>query len=140
MTIYATQADLTQRMGVEELTQVADPQGAGVPDAAVVALALADAQAEVDGYLAARYQLPLAVVPGALVRLTVDVARYRLWRNGASDEVRLRYDDAVKLLTHISKGVVALGLAQADTAPAPSLASFAAGPVRVFGRDNTAGY
>lgn len=137
---YATAADLSLRFGEAELAQLADPLHTGEPDAAVLALALADADAEIDGYLAARYQLPLPSVPAVLVRVACDVARYRLWADRASDEVRRRYEDASKLLTNLSKGVVALGLAEADTAPTPSLASFAAGSERVFGRNNTAGY
>ena len=82
----------------------------------------------------------LPTVPAVLVRLACDVARYRLWRDRASEEVRRRYEDAIKLLINISRGVVALGLAEADPAPQPSLASFAAGAERVFGRANTAGY
>lgn len=137
---YATAADLSQRFGEAELAQLADPLHTGEPDAAVLALALADADAEINGYLAARYALPLPVVPAVLVRVACDIARYRLWADRASEEVRRRYDDATRVLVNISKGVVALGLAQADTAPTPSLASFAAGPVRVWGRDNSAGY
>lgn len=137
---YATAADLAQRFGEQELAQLADPLNTGEPDAAVLALALADAQAEIDGYLQARYQLPLPTVPAVLVRLACDVARYRLSCDRATDEVRRRYEDAIKLLTNISRGVVALGLAEADPAPQPSLASFAAGAERVFGRANTAGY
>jgi phage gp36-like protein len=137
---YATATDLEQRYGVHELTQRTDTTDAGVPDAAVVALALGDATAEVDGYLSARYVLPLPTVPTVLTRITCDIARYRLWADRASDEVRRRYEDAVKLLTNISKGVVSLGLSDTDPSPTPSQASFVAGSARVFGRDNTAGY
>jgi phage gp36-like protein len=137
---YATATDLQQRYGLDELTQLTDTSGAGVPDAAVVALALGDATAEIDGYLSARYVLPLPTVPTALTRITCDIARYRLWADRASDEVRRRYEDAVKLLTNISKGLVNLGLTDTDTAPTPSQASFTAGSARVFGRDNTGAY
>lgn len=137
---YATAADLAQRFGADELAQLADPLHTGAADPAVLALALADAHAEIDGYLAARYQLPLPTVPAVLVRLACDVARYRLWADQASPEVRQRYEDATKLLTNMSRGVVALGLGQADAAPEPSQASFAAGAPRVFGRENTAGF
>ncbi|MDP3926162.1 MAG: DUF1320 family protein [Hydrogenophaga sp.] len=137
---YATAADLVQRFGADELAQLADPLHTGEADPALLALALADAHAEIDGYLAARYQLPLPVVPVVLVRLACDVARYRLWADVASAEVRQRYEDAVKLLANMSRGVVALGLPEGSAAPEPSLASFAAGATRVFGRDNTAGF
>ncbi|MCR6494794.1 DUF1320 family protein [Thermomonas sp. S9] len=49
---------------------------------------LDDAQAEIDGYIASRYKLPLPTVPAALARIACDVARYRLWEDVASDDVR----------------------------------------------------
>jgi phage gp36-like protein len=139
---YATPADLEQRFGADEMAQLADPLHTGSAVPALLELALADADAEINGYLAARYQLPLVTVPPVLVRVACDVARYRLWADRSSDEVRRRYDDAIKLLTHVAKGVVALavGLGGDADAPEPSLAGFAAGAPRVFGRDKTGGY
>ena len=67
---YATQADLETRFGSAELAQLTDRISGSVIDAAVVGRALADAEAEIDGYLAARYQLPLASAPAVLGRIT----------------------------------------------------------------------
>ena len=54
---YATRDELQERFGLDELTQLTDRMGAGVPDDNLVARALSDADAEIDGYLAVRYQL-----------------------------------------------------------------------------------
>jgi phage gp36-like protein len=135
---YATQADLEARFGADELTQLTDRVGAGVPDAAIVARALADADAEIDGYLASRYALPLATVPPVLVRIACDIARYRLWEDRASEEVRRRYEDARRMLESIARGQVSLGLPAASSAPA--LAEVSLGNVRVMTRDGTGGY
>jgi len=135
---YATQADLEDRFGVDELTQLTDRVGAGVPDAAIVARALADADAEIDGYLASRYALPLATVPPMLARIACDIARYRLWEDRASEEVRLRYEDARRMLESIAKGMVSLGLPEASAAPA--LAKVSLGNARVMTRGGTGGY
>lgn len=135
---YATQADLEARFGVDELTQLTDRVGAGVPDAAIVARALADADAEIDGYLASRYDLPLTTVPPVLARIACDIARYRLWEDRASEEVRLRYEDARRMLESIARGQVSLGLPAANAAPA--LAEVSLGNARVMTRDGTGGY
>jgi phage gp36-like protein len=135
---YATQADLEDRFGADELTQLTDRVGAGVPDASIVARALADADAEINGYLASRYALPLATVPPVLVRIACDIARYRLWEDRASEEVRRRYEDARRMLESIAKGQVSLGLPAANAAPA--LAEARLGNARVMTRDGTGGY
>lgn len=138
---YLSENDLTQRFGLDELLQLtcADPQ-ASVPDTAVLARAIADAEAEIDSYLAARYQLPLPSVPTVLTRVGCDIARYRLWNDRASDEVRQRYEDARRLLEALAAGKVALGLPAADTQPAQSLAAAKSGNTPVFDRAGTAAF
>jgi phage gp36-like protein len=135
---YATQADLEDRFGVDELTQLTDRVGSGMPHPAIVARALADADAEIDGYLASRYELPLATVPPMLVRVACDIARYRLWEDRASEEVRLRYEDARRMLESIARGMVSLGPPEANAAQA--LATMNPGNARVMTRNGTGGY
>lgn len=140
---YATVADLIARFGEEELIQLTDRAGAHAVDSAIAQRALDDASAEMDGYLAVRYQLPLPTVPTLLARIACDVARYRLWEDHASDEVRRRYEDARRLLEAIAKGLVSLGL-PANLPPAAqpqlSLAAAKSGPAPVFGPDQMGGY
>lgn len=140
---YATLADLIARFGEEEITQRTDRVNAGTPDAAIAARALDDASAEIDGYLATRYQLPLPTVPAMLARIACDIARYRLWEDLASPEVRQRYEDARRLLESISRGVVSLGLpANLPPAaqPALSLAAAKSGPAPRFDDAGMGGY
>lgn len=106
---YATAQDLLERYGADELAQMSDPWGTGDPDPAVIDRALADAHAEIDAYLIGRYSLPLLHVPAALARIACDVARYRLWADKASEEVRRRYEDARRLLEQIGSGAVSIG-------------------------------
>lgn len=136
---YATLADLTDRYGDAELTQLTDRAGAGAIDPAIAARALDDAAAEIDGYLAVRYALPLATVPTVLVRIACDIARYRLWDDRASDEVRRRYEDARRVLERIAGGDVSLGLPAASGAPL-ELAEASIGNPRLFTRTETDGY
>jgi phage gp36-like protein len=135
---YATQADLADRFGADELAQLTDRAGAGVPDATVVARALADADAEIDAYLGTRYALPLPAVPSVIARLACDIARFRLWEDRASDEVRRRYEDARRLLDAIARGQVSLGLPAAQQPSAEGVAYAAA--ARTMDRTATAGY
>lgn len=110
---YCTQADIETRFGQLELAQLTDRTGAGVPDGVAVAAAIADASAEIDGYIAARYTLPLNAIPKIITRIAVDVALYQLFlarRMGATEEVRYRYTDARKMLENIAAGKLSLGV------------------------------
>lgn len=113
-TVYATQADIEEAYTADALILAADRDNDGVADAAVVSNALTDASAEIDTYVATKYQLPLATVPRVLVLLCVDIALYRLSAAADifTDERRQRYEDAVRLLKRISTGEVSLGIPQ----------------------------
>lgn len=129
---YATQQNMIDRFAEEELVQLTDRQDTGVIDVAVLNLALADADAEIEGYLVGRYQLPLASVPPILAHIACDLARYHLYDDHATDHVRQRYEDARNLLQNIAKGNVQLGLpASAGAAPVAGSPQ-ASAPIRVF--------
>ncbi len=140
---YATQADMEARFGLEELVARTDRNATGAVDATVLNRALSDADAEIDGYLATRYRLPLPTVPAVLARIACDIARYRLWEELASDEVRRRYEDARRLLEALSRGTVSLGLPADlpdDEKPGLSMAAAKSGPAPIFDRAGTGGY
>ena len=105
---YATQQDLIDRFGAQEIAQLTDRANGTVIDTAVVGRALADADAEIDAYLATRYALPLTSTPPVISRLASDMARYALFDDRVTLAVRQRYEDALKLLKNISTGLVKL--------------------------------
>lgn len=105
---YATQSDLITRYGEDELVQITGRLGNGSIDTTVVTGALADADAMIDGYLAGRYPLPLASVPPNLVLIACAVARYLVWKDLATDEIRKRYEDAIRYLERIASGSIPL--------------------------------
>jgi phage gp36-like protein len=79
----------------------------------IIGQALADASAEIDGYLDGRFALPLNDVPTVLNRLACDVAMYRLQSLRPLHDMadaRKRYEDAVELLVRVARGEVTLGL------------------------------
>lgn len=138
---YATQDDIVTLYGDDALF-VADRDGDGLADSAAVSRALDLASAEIDTYLAARYTLPLPVVPAMLMAWCVDIALYRLALGAdvLSEELRRRYDDALAALRRIAKGEAALVLppdpdadpAITDQGPRPIVTG---GPARIFTRE-----
>nr|HQA00215.1 DUF1320 family protein [Phycisphaerae bacterium] len=80
---YATSTELEQRMGTALLVQLTDDAGTGVADPAKVAAVLEAAEAEIDSYLARRYQVPVDVaeeprVAAILRTMTLDLAEHGL--------------------------------------------------------------
>lgn len=77
---YATAQDMIDRFGEKELVTLVPLRPSPVPayDQTRVNQALADASVELDGYLAVRYAVPLAVVPGLVKRAVCDLAREAL--------------------------------------------------------------
>lgn len=108
---YIARTDIIARYGEDLLLVLADRDGDGEEDEGVVDQALADADAEIDGYLAKRYTLPLPDVPPLLTRLAVDLAVYHLCNSDTlvTEQRRQRYEDAVALLRRLSSGEVTLG-------------------------------
>ncbi len=132
---YCTRQNLIDRYGETEILQLTDRDNIGIIDDQVVTQAIDDASAEIDGYLAGRYQLPLATVPSVLEHLACNIARYHLWADGASDAVKQRRDEAVKFLDSLSKGHVTLGLSDSGGQATPSDGAQMESGGRIFGRD-----
>lgn len=132
---YALQADMVDRFGSTEIAQLTDRTNGTVIDATVLGRALADADAEIDSYMAARYQLPLVSAPTALVRVAADIARYRLYDDRVTDAVRSRYQDAVAYLKQISLGNVVIDGVTALTPAATAMAVKAKSADKVFNAD-----
>ena len=115
---YATIQDCTDRYGESlllVLLNLTDP--ADLAASTRLVEALDDASQEIDGYLGARYTLPLPSVPKLLKRCAIDIALYRVASesDARTEERRTRYKDAVKLLEAISKGTVTLGLPEPES-------------------------
>ncbi len=107
---YATREAMETRFGVAEILQLADRENTGFADAGVIAAALADADNEIDGYVGVLYALPLDETPPILLRLACDMARFFLYKDRASEQVRQSYEDAVDRLKRIANGTLKLPL------------------------------
>lgn len=134
---YATASDMIFRFGADEVVKLTDRYFTGVIDDAVLARVLAEADTEIDPYLAPHYLLPLASTPRILTGYACDIARYRLCGSVVTEteEVRNRYKDAVKFLTAVSQGKLSLGLDSANhTVKTANTVQFSTPGGRVFDR------
>lgn len=115
---YCTEQDLITRYGEDELIQLTDKQNVGQLDTDVINSAIADADSLIDGYLGSRYSLPVNPVPRSLVRIACEICRYYLYENLATDEVKDRYNEAVRSLKAISNGQMSIGISEQGEKPA----------------------
>jgi len=137
---YATQQNMIDRFGQQELIELTDRANLGVIDATVLANALDDADAEINAYLTGRYALPLASVPPVLVKFAADIARYQLYDARASEQVKARYDDAIKFFKALANGTVSLGLDGLDVPVADTGGVQVKASDRVFNAGSLADY
>lgn len=121
--MYATIDDLIARFDAPdnpELTQLTGRTGENGPDLERLDTALMEASGEMDIAIGSRHQLPLDGLGESetahLTQRCCDIARYRLWADQASEEVRRRYDDARDFLARIGDGRLRLGRTSGEAA------------------------
>lgn len=117
--MYGTATEFSDAFGVPEtvmLTNLDTPMATAI-DSVPLNRALTDAAALIDSYIGRRYLLPLSVTPQVLIPYALDIARYRLDRIRNREDVRLRYEDAIKWLEMIAKGTLTLGTDVATNTP-----------------------
>lgn len=136
---YSTDQNLIDQFGEEEIAQIthegqlvdgtllrltieggdvstytAEQQAAAIDAQAAIAVAIDNADGIIDSYISVVVTLPLAVAtPNAIRAASMDIARYRLYDDAAPEEIRRRYDDALRYLRDIAAGKATLGI---DTA------------------------
>lgn len=139
---FATQQNMIDRFGERELIALTDRDNTGGIDATVLANALASADSEINTYLAPRYDLPFVSVPIIVRDFSCDVARYRLCGGEVveTEEVRKRYEDAIKFFMRVSKGEISLGLNLLNQEQAPTGSVILKANDRVFTGSNLADY
>lgn len=116
-------------------------------DESVMATFIGDAEAEIDGYLGARYDLPLPRVPTLITRLAARMVRYRLYtsRPGLAEEWLTKdYEAVLSTLEKIRKGDISLGMTPTGGQPGAEKVRGrrvrASSRAPVFGRDNMEGF
>lgn len=117
MAAYCTLDDLVARFSLDEIISAADRDGDGVPDQGVVDAAIADASAEIDVRLAARYRVPFTRATRILRNLACDLARYELFQSRPHEEALRRRTAAIDLLDAIAAGDISLGPDEIEAQP-----------------------
>lgn len=115
---YATQQQLIDSYGQQALVMLTDraPIATGAIDAAVVSKALNGADQLIDGYLGARYRLPLSPVPPLVSKLAECIAFWNLHLTEPDSKTKDDYQDARRTLKDISEGRVRISAAGIEPA------------------------
>lgn len=140
--MYATRSDIEALYGADELRGVLNlgrDEDLSAEDIARVDQALGESASQIDAYLGARFTLPLLLVPDVLRAFAIDMAMYRIaLRNGRPrDELRTRYEDAIKFLLAVSKGTATLPGVETDGQTAQDAMDGSSADVQFVGRDRT---
>jgi phage gp36-like protein len=136
---YISNSDLQTRLGPAVYVQLADDDGDGSADAAVVDEVRLAAEGELNSYLSVRHAVPVDLsahpeLAGLLRGAALDLAEYRLRlrRPPVPEDIRRRRDQTVDWLVLMAEGAVAL---PAVTVPgAKGLTVAVSGADRVFRR------
>ncbi|BAK76496.1 protein of unknown function [Pseudogulbenkiania sp. NH8B] len=139
-TPYITPQDLEDRFGPDFLLSATDPRNSGEVDQAAVSRAIADATDLINSYLGKRYVLPLAVVPGTVVRIAADLARYFLLADNPGEEITKRYNDGLRWLRDAADGKVSTGLPEVQVPASSNGKVIVSGSPRLFSRKTLRGY
>lgn len=108
--------------------------------------AVSDADAEINGYLAKRYSIPLYPVPKILNKFSVDIAIYNLVSRRGIDEsdrektVLTRYQAAIKFLLAVAEGKIGLGIPEESVQDAATTGFQAKSSPRLFSRESMKGW
>ena len=141
---YSDLAALQQRMPAQTLIDLTDDAGGGVVNEDVTGRAIADADTEIDSYLAGRYPVPVDPVPALLQRLSLDLSVESLYgRQPALDmpeAVKTAAKNARALLARIeAKDAHLPGVAEAGASGTSSSGAMFIGDNRLFTRDSLKG-
>jgi Mu-like prophage protein gp36 len=111
----------------------------------IIDSAIADADGEIDGYLAKRYAVPVSPIPKIINKCSKDIAVYNLWARIGIDEntdqktYLNRYNSAIKFLTLVAEGKVSIGMPSDDTSTAAASGFSIKSNHRLFNRDSLKG-
>lgn len=120
MMSYASQQDMVLEFGDREVKLLTDRNNQGSIDTSVLQGALDYADDLIDAHLRSVVNTPLATpVPGEILNIALDLARYRLYDRGETPQVvKDRNDQALRLLRDYRDGKLQLpaGLAADEAA------------------------
>jgi len=139
---YCTLDDIKDMMDAEEIIRFTDDADAGVVNTSVTDKAIAGADALIDSHIGTRYTVPVSPVPDIIVDLASDIAIYKIYsrRSGAPDEIRQKYDDAVKYLEKVAAGKIIIPDATSAPTSSSNDAVIITSSDKIFSRDKMKGF
>lgn len=108
--------------------------------------AVEDAGAEIDGYLAKRYDVPFSKTPKVINKFAKDIALYNLVsRKGIDESDRektylTRYNAAIAFLTKVAEGIIDIGVEGNSTQDAANTGFTMNSSGRIFSRESMRGW
>ena len=148
---YSTRAEVRSMVKDDALnaiigdTFIEDPAEREELVAPIIDEAIADADGEIDGYLAKRYAVPISPAPKIINKCSKDIAVYNLFSRIGIDESTdqktylNRYNQAIKFLTLVAEGKVSLGAETDDPTTAAATGFSVESNPRIFSRDKMRG-
>ncbi|TKD26442.1 DUF1320 domain-containing protein [Rhodobacter capsulatus] len=139
---YTTQADLITRYGEPMLLGLTDlgMPASGQIDSDMVARAISDADAFIDGYLRERYVVPLASPPPEISAISAAIAIWKLHSFEPGKKIEIDYRDALAALKDIAKGLIKLDAATVSTVTTGSTGAMITDRERPFTEANMKGF
>lgn len=139
---YATVQQMTDRFGAAILVALTDRSvvATGAIDSAVVTKALTDASEVIDGFLSAKYLLPLSSTPGVIADLCQSIAIYKLHLAEPDPKITRDYQDAMRQLRDIADGRMRVPVAGLDPATTSGSGVQIVDRDRPFTEDNLTGF
>ena len=148
---YSTRAEVRDMVKDDALnaiigdTFIEDPVEREELVSPIIDAAIADADAEIDGYLAKRYAVPLSPAPKVINKFSKDIAVYNLFSRIGIDESTdqktylTRYNAAIKFFELVADGKVSIGTEADDPASAAATGFSAKSNTRLFTRGSMRG-
>lgn len=108
--------------------------------------AVEDAGAEIDGYLAKRYDVPFTKTPLVINKFAKDIALYNMVSRKGIDETDrektylTRYNSAISFLTKVAEGLIDIGISLNQTEESAQNGFSMQSQVRLFTRDSMNGW
>lgn len=143
---YILRVDLLTQLTESQLVQLTDDEKQGVANDGFIDRAIVDAEAEIDGYLATKYAIPVKTAqnttPQVVKKLATDIAVKNLFgrRQRIPESVQATYDKDVEFLKGIASGVTTLGTDPSPIEGGKGSSGEAIGPERLFSRDTLSGF
>ena len=126
---YCLLTDITNVISQRELVNLTNdsPSVSSEVDASRFEAVSQDTDSLINGYLRARYRLPLKSVPNFIKQIATDICAYRLYLRrpqNIPDHIKDNYDNALKRLLDIQKGNLLLeSVAEDENLNVPQISS-----------------